>query len=133
MPLLATRGCIRGGALGLAIALVLTGCGEDDPSSNAGALDGEALYGQNCASCHGSDLRGTGRGPSHLSVVYEPGHHPDTSFRAAVRRGVNQHHWDFGDMPAIEGLDDEQVGAIVDYIRSKQEEEGFEPLPTSGR
>ena len=50
-----------------------------------------------------------------------------------MRRGVTQHHWDFGDMPAIEGLDDEQVGAIVDYIRSKQEEEGFEPLPTSGR
>ncbi|NND84488.1 MAG: c-type cytochrome, partial [Acidimicrobiia bacterium] len=41
---------------------------------------GEPVYQANCASCHGSDLRGTDQGPSHLSVVYEPGHHGDIAF-----------------------------------------------------
>lgn len=124
--------CVRGGALALVTALVLMGCSTDDPSPDRGAIDGKALYGQNCASCHGSDLRGTANGPSHPSSVYEPRHHPDDSFRAAVRRGATQHHWDFGDMPAVEGIEDKQIDAIIDYIRSRQEDEGFEPYPPTG-
>jgi mono/diheme cytochrome c family protein len=112
-------------------SLLLTGCGDDGSSSGRASPDGEALYRQNCASCHGSDLRGTRKGPSHLSVVYEPGHHPDESFRVAVRDGVRQHHWDFGDMARVEGLDDKELQAVIEFIRSKQEEDGFEPYPPS--
>ena len=126
------RGVAR--VLGLSIAgmlLSIVGCGDgsSEGSSDAGATSGEALYGEHCASCHGADLRGTSKGPSHLSLVYEPGHHPDESFRAAVRQGVRQHHWDFGDMPAIEGLSDVEVGRIIAFVRSAQETEGFEPYP----
>jgi len=46
---------------------------------------GEQLYAANCAECHGADLRCTGKGPSHLSEVYEPGHH------GAVQAGVRAH------------------------------------------
>jgi mono/diheme cytochrome c family protein len=106
---------------------VATGCGDD--STGGGPSGGEALYAEHCASCHGSDLRGTDRGPSHLSAVYEPGHHPDDSFRAAIRQGSRQHHWDFGDMPPVEGLDDSEVQAIIDHIRERQEVEGFEAYP----
>lgn len=105
-------------------------CGDGgDPSTVAAPAsdaDGAALYGANCASCHGGDLRGTDRGPSHLSIVYEPNHHPDDAFRSAIRNGAAQHHWDFGDMPPVEGLDDGEVEAIIAYIRSEQETEGFE-------
>ncbi|HET6954021.1 MAG TPA: cytochrome c, partial [Acidimicrobiales bacterium] len=89
------------------------------------------LYEESCAVCHGSDLRGTERGPSHLSEVYEPGHHNDESFRAAIAQGSPAHHWDFGDMPPVPGLDAAEVEAIIDYVRAQQEEQGLEPYPPS--
>jgi mono/diheme cytochrome c family protein len=111
---------------------LLAACGSDagDASGgSAGAGDGSALYAARCAACHGADLRGTGMGPSQLSIVYEPSHHPDDSFRAAIRDGVSPHHWDFGPMPAVSGLDDEEITAIIAYIREVQQREGFEPYP----
>lgn len=90
---------------------------------------GEPLYQEHCASCHGADLRGTDRGPSHLSVVYEPGHHGDAAFFLAARTGVVQHHWDFGDMPPVEGLSDPELEAIVAFVREQQRVHGFEPYP----
>ena len=91
-------------------------------------LGGE-LYLAHCAECHGADLRGSDRGPSHLSEVYVPSHHGDAAFSLAVLRGVRQHHWRFGDMPPVEGLDEDAITAIVAYVRSVQEREGFEPYP----
>jgi len=119
-------------AVALAAVAAVTGCGGDDSDSDTAADDssnGGELYAQNCAVCHGDDLRGTAEGPSHLSMVYEPGHHPDESFRSAIANGSQQHHWTFGDMPPVEGLDDDQVDAIIAYIRDVQEREGFEPYP----
>lgn len=119
--------------LPLALVLGVVACGGDEADNGqAAAGDGEALYGEYCASCHGADLRGTDEGPSHLSVVYEPGHHPDASFRAAVQEGAAQHHWDFGDMPPVEDIDDAEIDAVIDYVRSQQEEQGFEPYPPTG-
>lgn len=123
-------------ALGsLAAGALLAGCGDSsddaggDASGDGLSADGAALYEESCASCHGSDLRGTERGPSHLSEVYEPGHHSDESFRSAIRNGSPAHHWTFGDMPPVAGLDDDQVEAIITFIRERQEAEGFEPYP----
>jgi mono/diheme cytochrome c family protein len=90
---------------------------------------GEPLYQANCAECHGSDLRGTEQGPSHLSIVYEPNHHGDGAFLAAVSRGSSSHHWDFGSMPPIPGLSQEDVAAITAYVREQQRIQGFEPYP----
>jgi len=134
------RFAARCGLLGVVAAgLLVVGCGDDsgDSADRGGPsdtvpgsdLDGAALYEQSCASCHGSDLRGTDQGPSHLSEVYEPGHHSDDSFRAAIARGVPAHHWDFGDMEPVPGLDDAEVDAIIAYIRQQQQAEGFEPYP----
>lgn len=90
---------------------------------------GEPLYQQHCAQCHGADLRGTDLGPSHLSIVYEPNHHGDAAFLAAVSRGSPAHHWDFGAMPPIPGLSQEDVAAITAFVRERQRIEGFEPYP----
>lgn len=90
---------------------------------------GEPLYQANCAECHGSDLRGTDQGPSHLSVVYEPNHHGDGAFLAAVSRGSPSHHWNFGSMPPIAGLSQEDVAAITAFVREQQRINGFEPYP----
>jgi mono/diheme cytochrome c family protein len=118
-------------ALGLALAAaVACGGGSDGPEGGTAATpSGGELYAGACSSCHGTDLRGTERGPSHLSVVYEPGHHPDAAFRSAVLSGSPQHHWTFGDMPPVTGLDDAEIDAVIAYIRKVQEREGFEPYP----
>lgn len=107
-------------------------CGSEGEESAAVSGDvsrGRELYTARCASCHGADLEGTDRGPSHLSKVYEPSHHGDFAFRAAVANGVRAHHWRFGDMPPVEGLSEADVKAIVAYIREEQERRGFEPYP----
>ena len=90
---------------------------------------GEPLYQQHCAQCHGTDLRGTDLGPSHLSIVYEPNHHGDAAFLAAVSRGSPAHHWNFGAMAPIPGLSQEDVAAITAFVREQQRIEGFEPYP----
>lgn len=119
----------------LAAGAFLAGCGDSgddaggETSGGGTSADGAALYEESCASCHGSDLRGTERGPSHLSEVYEPGHHSDESFRSAIRNGSPAHHWTFGDMPPVAGLDDDEVEAIIAFVRERQEAEGFEPYP----
>jgi mono/diheme cytochrome c family protein len=113
----------------MVLLLVAAGCGDDDGGTSGGAASGRGaeLYQQRCATCHGSDLRGTDGGPSLLSIVYEPGHHPDASFRTAITSGSPQHHWGFGDMPPMgQGLSDAEIDAIIAYVRSVQQSEGFE-------
>ena len=90
---------------------------------------GGELYAVHCAECHGSDLRGTDKGPSHLSIVYEPNHHADGAFVFAIQGGSRAHHWSFGDMPPIEGLSSADVDSIIAFVRETQRLEGFEPYP----
>lgn len=119
------------------VALVLAGCSDSTASNTSRTAArspeqiaaGADLYAANCAACHGGDLRGTERGPSHLSEVYEPNHHGDVAFALAARRGVSAHHWSFGSMPPIDGLTDADLDSIVAFVRDAQEREGFEPYP----
>ncbi len=113
--------------LAFAVGIAACGGGEEGvevPSGPFDATTGEGLYAQACATCHGVDLRGTEHGPPFLHPYYEPGHHPDAAFLAAAMAGVRAHHWDFGNMPAIEGITEEQVRAIVDYVREQQRAAG---------
>ena len=116
----------------IAASLLLVACSSDDDAGGTPGGDpeqiaqGEELYQANCASCHGSDLRGTDKGPSHLSSIYEPGHHGDNAFRSAIEIGAVQHHWPFGDMPPVPGLSSTEVDAIIAYVREVQEREGLE-------
>jgi mono/diheme cytochrome c family protein len=133
MPDRSSRRRARIALLCVVVGLVVVGCGDDESSDAEQAagseVDGAELYQQSCASCHGADLRGTDKGPSHLSEVYEPGHHPDASFRAAIERGSPAHHWDFGDMPPVPGLDAAEVDAVIAYVRAQQAAQGLEPYP----
>ena len=81
------------GILVCALTFGAAACGSDGEPTAAEASDdpivalGAEVYQQSCASCHGPDLRGTDKGPSHLSIVYEPNHHSDDSFRSAIANG----------------------------------------------
>jgi len=116
------------------VTALAAGCGGGGGSSGGagGTPDlarGKQLYGGACAMCHGADLRGTSRGPSQLSKVYEPSHHPDEAYRAAVKNGVRAHHWRFGDMPSLPEFPDDALRDVIAYIRSEQQKQGFEPYP----
>lgn len=83
------------------------------------------LYEKYCAECHGVDLRGSDKGPPFMHRVYHPGHHGDRSFYVAVKKGAKAHHWKFGDMKPIEGIDDRVIGSIVKYVRYVQKAAGL--------
>ncbi|WP_334061234.1 c-type cytochrome [Limimaricola cinnabarinus] len=80
-----------------------------------------------CADCHGENAAGrNGVAPPLVHKTYEPSHHGDYAFLAAVRNGVRSHHWGFGDMPSIKGLTDADVANVVAYVRALQRENGIE-------
>lgn len=115
----------------LIMALLVAGCvvGPEvviEPQDPELVEAGAELYAANCAECHGSDLRGTDKGPSHLSIIYEPRHHADGAFVFAIQRGSRAHHWPFGDMPPVEGLSPEDIEATIAFVREQQRVEGFE-------
>ena len=120
----------------LITAMAMAGCGggsstvsdQRPPDVSLLARGGE-VFATSCAECHGTDLRGTDRGPSFLSSVYEPDHHADIAFLLAAQRGVGQHHWRFGDMPPVDGVSEADIAAVVAFVRDTQSTEGFEPYP----
>jgi mono/diheme cytochrome c family protein len=90
--------------------------------------EGAALYRASCAMCHGEDLQGTNHGPPLIHAIYAPDHHADEAFQRAVAFGVVPHHWGFGPMPPIPGLERDDVAKIVAFVRSEQIRAGiFEP------
>ncbi|KZM49987.1 cytochrome c [Labrenzia sp. OB1] len=96
------------------------------PALNAKTREGEVLFGQNCAGCHGDNAAGRdGFGPPLVHRIYEPGHHGDGAFHLAAARGVRAHHWPFGDMPPVENVSERDVERIVAYVRALQRANGI--------
>lgn len=116
-------------AAALIVVLLLWNSGPvpaSDPLAGEGdAAAGEIAFNETCAACHGLGAVGTDDGPTFLDPIYRPGHHADGAFLAAVRLGVRQHHWPFGDMPPQEGLADQDINNIVAYVRQLQTEVGI--------
>ena len=134
---------LAAGAMAL-ILLMAIGCGEESPQQyeSTGSSDteklsvtrpdlsdsaraGEDLFNANCSLCHGVNAAGTHQGPPLIHKVYTPGHHSDFSIRNAVRRGVQQHHWQFGDMPPVAGIPADDVEKIICYVREMQRANGI--------
>lgn len=110
----------------LALLIVAGACGDGGSGTEGDAVArGEALFASNCVACHGEQAMGTTAGPPLVHEIYEPGHHSDASFQRAVQEGVPQHHWDFGPMPALPGLSEEQVDDITAYVRELQRDAGI--------
>ncbi|MCR8549247.1 cytochrome c [Salipiger sp. P9] len=79
-----------------------------------------------CAACHGENAAGKdGFGPPLIHKIYEPSHHGDMAFFLAAERGVQAHHWRFGNMPAQKGLTRADMVSIVSYVRELQRANGI--------
>lgn len=89
------------------------------------AVGGKTVFDSVCAACHGLNAAGTDKGPPLVHDIYNPGHHADEAFFRAVRYGARQHHWPFGDMPPQPQVSDDQVSAIVRYVRELQQANGI--------
>jgi glucose/arabinose dehydrogenase len=82
------------------------------------AQNGQVLYQQNCAQCHGSDLKG-GNAASLIDGVWQFGAENGYIFRN-IKFGIPH----LG-MPSYEAsLSDNEVRAIVDYIRESEKNVG---------
>lgn len=121
-------------AVGFALLPLLAACerrpalrsGFDPGPVPAELAEGERLYSDNCARCHGALGSGSDTGPPLVDIVYEPNHHADIAFQRAVALGVAAHHWRFGNMPPVPGVDTAAVGRITAYVRWLQREAGIE-------
>jgi mono/diheme cytochrome c family protein len=118
----------------VAALVALAACGSDDDGASeapgtAVAADtdrGQELFATNCAVCHGPAADGSPAGPPLVHEIYEPSHHSDEAFQVAVANGVQAHHWDFGPMPPIAGLDRDDVADITAWVREQQRAAGIE-------
>lgn len=96
------------------------------PTLTARQQEGEALFNENCAVCHGRNAAGNdGMGPPLVHKIYEPSHHPDVAFELAASGGVRQHHWNFGNMPRQPQVGASEITAIINYVRALQRANGI--------
>ena len=87
---------------------------------------GGRVFNKTCATCHGNNASGTDKGPPLIPRIYEPSHHADGSFARAVRQGVRAHHWPYGDMPPQPEITDDQLSAIITFVREVQRANGIQ-------
>jgi cytochrome c5 len=87
--------------------------------------EGETKFNSFCSPCHGAQGKGTSHGPPLVHKIYEPNHHADMAFHRAAAQGVKSHHWNFGNMPKIEGVTTDDVTQIIGYIRWLQRQAGI--------
>jgi cytochrome c oxidase cbb3-type subunit 3 len=96
----------------LAAAVGLGGCEELFPHRS----EGERLYREHCANCHGLD--GAGNTPRYMGNAYADlkddqwkyGGDPD-SMQSVVEAGI------FGQMPKFDQLSAKEIRAVVDHVR----------------
>ncbi len=96
------------------------------PELNYDAKLGETAFNKNCSACHGENAAGQeGVAPPLVHKIYEPSHHGDMAFIIAAKRGVRQHHWRFGNMPALPDVSEIEIQKIIEYIRTLQRANGI--------
>ena len=122
------RWIMRAGLFGLLPVWVACGQGvatQEGVPVPAEFRNGEAAFNAHCARCHGDRAGGTAQGPPLVHKIYEPNHHGDAAFLRAAANGVRAHHWNFGDMPKVDGVTPDEVQQIIRYVRWLQRQAGI--------
>jgi mono/diheme cytochrome c family protein len=112
------------------------GNGEDaeaEETAQATNVSGEDLYTQNCAKCHGEDAGGRMDGTLAPSLLTVFDRHAEATILGILRNGIIMPHggpimppWQNGYMYPDSRLSDEELEAIVDYLRELGGGEGTE-------
>ena len=96
------------------------------PTLSVDARRGATLFADHCGRCHGQNAAGSDKGPPLVHKIYEPSHHDDGAFYRAVQQGTQSHHWQFGNMPPVAGVSDDEIGQIIAYVRALQAANGIQ-------
>ncbi|KAA3620609.1 MAG: cytochrome c [Proteobacteria bacterium] len=86
---------------------------------------GWSTFESKCVECHGAEGGGTEKGPPLIHEYYVPSHHSDAAIERAILHGAKQHHWSFGDMPAIGGISEVEAQQVVAFVRWLQTKKGL--------
>jgi len=130
LPKIAVAAVVLGG-VALVISKMSDGAGEPGkvpvtvPALSAQGQKGQVAFTANCAACHGENGSGTLKGPPLIHDTYNPGHHPDGSIFNAIRKGVQSHHWSYGNMPAQRQVTKSTAADIIGFIRELQKANGI--------
>ena len=89
------------------------------------AKDGKKSFDENCVACHGANASGSEKGPPLVHKYYNPGHHADQAFYLAAKRGVQMHHWQFGNMPPQPQISEREMAEVIQYVRELQRANGI--------
>ncbi len=127
----------------IVLALSLLGCGRDSATTSAPstppasptqlaapggqptAAQGEGLYKQDCAPCHGPE--GKGNGPAAAGLPVKPADHTNAAVMSKISdaelfKAIKEGGQAVGKSPAMPpwggSLKDEQIRALVLYVRS---------------
>ena len=95
------------------------------PQLNTAQIRGRELFDANCSVCHGKNVAGSDNGPSLIQKIYHPRFHADGAFFIAVKSGARAHHWQFGPMLPVAGVEKSEVALIVQYVRALQRANGI--------
>jgi len=95
------------------------------PQLNTAQTRGRELFDANCSVCHGKNATGSDNGPSLVQKIYQPRIHADGAFFIAVKSGARAHHWQFGSMMPVAGVEKSEVALIVQYVRALQRANGI--------
>ncbi len=88
--------------------------------------EGRQIFEKNCAQCHGKLADGRdGIGPPLVHHYYRRGHHANIAFYMAAERGVQAHHWPFGDMPTQPQVSPNEMTLVINYLRELQNHNGI--------
>lgn len=120
MRAMCLRWLLRSGLGALLCVAVLGGCREG--AAARGETDGEALYGELCARCHGpagspTESMVARHGVKDLTSSEVLSEMNDDEIREQILKGSKNR-----EMPAFQGaVSDEQVEAVIDYVRTLSE------------
>ena len=89
------------------------------------AETGRVAFADNCAVCHGENGEGSNQGPPLIHTIYEPSHHADIAFVLAAQNGSRAHHWNFGNMPPQPQVSEQEIAAIIQFVREVQRANGI--------
>lgn len=105
--------------------LLAAASGPAIPALSPAAEAGRIAFVERCAACHGRHGEGSAAGPTLLHPDYAPLARTDAHFRNAIRRGQPAWRWSHGDMPAIAGVGDAEIGTLIRFIREMQRANGI--------
>lgn len=95
------------------------------PDLSEKAQLGRELMNAKCADCHGVDgTGGSKKGPPLLHAMYREEVFPAHQFKRSILEGKREKNWRFGPMPAMPELGDDNVDAIIAFVREVQAANG---------